>query len=99
MSSFSGEFLKRSVVDINGDLFGHLVDIVIEPRSGEITEILVEVIPEIDITKLPWPSESGLCHVPAQEISPTSAHSLLPTSHTVPVRSSTISSVETPLSS
>jgi len=69
MSSFSGEFLKRSVVDINGDLFGHLVDIVIEPRSGEITEILVEVIPEIDITKLPWPSESGLCHVPAQEIS------------------------------
>ena len=69
MSSFSGEYLKRSVVDINGDLFGNLVDIVIEPRSGEITEILVEVIPEIDLTKLPWPSDGGLCHVPAQEIS------------------------------
>ena len=53
MSSFSGEFLKRSVVDINGDLFGHLVDIVIEPRSGEIAEILVEVTSEIDLSKLP----------------------------------------------
>ncbi len=69
MSSFSGEFLKRSVVDINGDLFGHLVDIVIEPRSGEIAEILVEVTSEIDLAKLPWPSDGGVCHVPAQEIS------------------------------
>ena len=69
MSSFSGEFLKRSVVDNNGDLFGHLIDIIIEPRSGEIAEILVEVIPEIDVSKLPWPSEAGLCQVPAQEIS------------------------------
>ena len=60
MSSFSGEFLKRAVVDINGDLFGHLSDIVIDPRSGEITEILVEVISDIDMTKLPWPSEGGL---------------------------------------
>tara|TARA_B100000925_G_C21977162_1_gene460607 strand:+ start:391 stop:630 length:240 start_codon:yes stop_codon:yes gene_type:complete len=68
MTSFSGEFLKRAVVDINGELFGHLADIVLEPRSGEISEILVEVIPEIDVTKLPWPSEGGFCHVPAQEI-------------------------------
>tara|TARA_B100000900_G_C20216826_1_gene568160 strand:+ start:53 stop:292 length:240 start_codon:yes stop_codon:yes gene_type:complete len=68
MTSFSGEFLKREVVDINGELFGHLADIVLEPRSGEISEILVEVIPEIDVTKLPWPSEGGFCHVPAQEI-------------------------------
>ena len=68
MSSFSGEFLKRAVVDINGELFGHLADIIIEPRSGEISEILVEVIAEIDVDKLPWPSEGGLCHVPAQEI-------------------------------
>ena len=57
MSSFSGEFLKRAVVDINGDLFGHLADIIIEPKSGEISEILVEVIAEIDVSKLPWPSE------------------------------------------
>ena len=68
MSSFSGEFLKRAVVDINGELFGHLADIIIETRSGEISEILVEVIAEIDVDKLPWPSEGGLCHVPAQEI-------------------------------
>ncbi len=69
MSSFSGEFIKRAVVDINGELFGHLVDIIIEPRSGEISEILVEVTAEIDLTKLPWPSEGEICHVPAQEIS------------------------------
>ena len=69
MSSFSGEFLKRAVVDSNGELFGHLADIIIEPRSGEISEILVEVTAEIDLTKLPWPSDGGLCHVPAQEIS------------------------------
>ena len=77
MSSFSGEFLKRSVVDINGDLFGHLVDIIIEPRRGEITEILVEVISEIDVTKLPWPSEDGFCQVPAQEISQIGARIVL----------------------
>ncbi|MAI67199.1 MAG: hypothetical protein CMJ26_04915 [Phycisphaerae bacterium] len=68
MSSFSGEYLKRPVVDANGDLFGHLVDIVIEPRSGEIAEILVDVVAEIDVTKLPWPTEDGFCQVPAQEI-------------------------------
>jgi len=77
MSSFSGEYLKRSVVDINGDLFGHLADIVIDPRSGEITEILVEVISEIDVTKLPWPSDGGFCQVPAQEISQIGARIVL----------------------
>ena len=77
MSSFSGEFLKRAVVDINGELFGHLADIVLEPRSGEIAEILVEVVPEIDVSKLPWPSEGGLCQVPAQEISQIGARIVL----------------------
>lgn len=68
MASFSNEFLKRPVVDVNGDLFGHLGDIVIDPRSGEITELLVEVVSEIDTTKLPWPMEDGMCCVPAQEV-------------------------------
>ena len=68
MSSFSGEYLRREVVDANGELFGHLSDIVIDPRSGEVTEILVEVTPEIDVTKLPWPTDGGFCQVPAQEI-------------------------------
>ena len=77
MSSFSGEFLKRDVVDVNGELFGHLSDIIIEPKSGEITEILVEVISDIDVTKLPWPSEDGFCHVPAQEISQIGARIVL----------------------
>lgn len=69
MSSFSSEFIKRPVVDVNGELFGHLGDIVIDPRSGEITELLVDVIAEIDVAKLPWPMEDGFCCVPAQEVS------------------------------
>ena len=68
MSSFSSEYLRRAVVDANGELFGHLSDIVIDPRSGEVTEILVEVVAEIDVTKLPWPTDGGFCQVPAQEI-------------------------------
>ena len=68
MASFSTEYLKRPVVDANGELFGHLGDIVIDPRSGEITELLVDVIPELDVTKLPWPMEGGFCCVPAQEV-------------------------------
>ena len=69
MSSFSNEFLKLPVVDVNGDLFGHLEDIVIDPRSGEITELLVEVVTDIDTQKLPWPTMDGMCSVPAQEVS------------------------------
>jgi len=68
MSSFSGEYLKRPVVDANGELFGHLADIIVETRSGEIAGILVDVVAEIDVTKLPWPTEDGFCQVPAQEI-------------------------------
>ena len=74
--SFSGEYLKRSVVDINGELFGHLADIVIDPRSGEITEILVEVISEIDVT-ITLASDGGFCQVPAQEISQIGARIVL----------------------
>ena len=69
MASFSGEFLKRPVVDTNGDLFGHLADIVIDTRSGQLVELLVDVSNDIDTSKLPWPMADGLCRVPAQEVS------------------------------
>tara|TARA_X000001036_G_C20519991_1_gene741721 strand:+ start:731 stop:970 length:240 start_codon:yes stop_codon:yes gene_type:complete len=77
VSSFSGEYLRRAVVDANGELFGHLSDIVIDPRSGEVTEILVEVVPEIDVTKLPWPTDDGFCQVPAQEIAQIASRIML----------------------
>lgn len=77
MSSFSAEFLQRDVVDVNGELFGHLKDIVIDSRSGEITEISVKVVPEIDVNKLPWPTVDGVCQVPAQEISKISSKIVL----------------------
>ncbi|MDP6869945.1 MAG: PRC-barrel domain-containing protein [Candidatus Poseidoniaceae archaeon] len=69
MASFSGEFLKRQVVDNNGDLFGRLEDMVIDTKSGELVEFLVEVSEEIDVSKLPWPVTDGLCRVPASEVS------------------------------
>tara|TARA_B100000287_G_C20627714_1_gene778548 strand:+ start:1489 stop:1728 length:240 start_codon:yes stop_codon:yes gene_type:complete len=69
MASFSGEFLKRQVVDSNGDIFGSLEDLVIDTNSGVLVEFLVDVIDEIDTSKLPWPVEDGLCRVPASEVS------------------------------
>ncbi len=68
MSSFSAEFIKRPVVDKDGELFGHLVDIEIDSKSGDITEILVELASDIDASKLIWPTEGRLCQVPSQEI-------------------------------
>ena len=68
MSSFSAEFIKRPVVDKDGELFGHLVDIEIDSRSGDITEILVELASDIDASKLIWPTEGRPCQVPSQEI-------------------------------
>ena len=55
MASFGSEFLTRQVVDNNGELFGHLEDIVIDVRSGQIIELIVDVANDIDTSKLPWP--------------------------------------------
>ena len=51
MASFSGEFLKRQVVDSNGDIFGSLEDLVIDTNSGVLVEFLVDVIDEIDTSR------------------------------------------------
>lgn len=69
MASFSSEFLKRPVVDTNGELFGLLEEIIIDTKSGQLVELLVDVSKEIDTSKLPWPMVDGLCRVPAQEVS------------------------------
>ena len=78
MSSFSGEYLRRAVVDANGELFGHLSDIVIDPRSGEVTEILVEVVPEIPMKE---PDSEPITEQPPAEATPLSE----PTTYTEPV--------------
>ena len=38
-----------------------------DPNPGPTFEIDVAAA-EIDVTKLPWPTEDGFCQVPAQEI-------------------------------
>lgn len=68
MPSFSNEFIKRKVVDSSGELLGVLEDIVIDPRTGDITEIMVKVEQEIDVNKLPWAMKNNLCAIPAQEV-------------------------------
>jgi len=68
MPSFSNEFINRKVVDSSGELLGSLQDIVIDPRTGDLTEIMVKVEPEIDVTKLPWSMKDNLCAIPAQEV-------------------------------
>ncbi|MGY8754547.1 MAG: PRC-barrel domain-containing protein [Candidatus Poseidoniales archaeon] len=68
MASFSGEFLNMPIVDSNGDLLGHLKDLVLDSRSGQLVEFLVKVSTELDASKLPWPTNDGLCHIPAEEI-------------------------------
>jgi sporulation protein YlmC with PRC-barrel domain len=69
MASFGSEFLTRQVVDNNGELFGHLEDIVIDVRSGQIVELIVDVANDIDTSKLPWPMVDGKCKVPMDEVS------------------------------
>ena len=68
MPSFSNEFINRKVVDSSGELLGSLQGIVIDPRTGDLTEIMVKVEPEIDVTKLPWSMKDNLCAIPAQEV-------------------------------
>ena len=68
MPSFSNEFINRKVVDSSGELLGFLQGIVIDPRTGDLTEIMVKVEPEIDVTKLPWSMKDNLCAIPAQEV-------------------------------
>ena len=68
MPSFSNEFMSMKVVDSSGELLGTLQDIVIDPRTGDVTEIMVKVEQEIDVTKLPWSMKNNLCAIPAQEV-------------------------------
>ena len=58
-----------SKIIISSILFIFLYQTSYSQINDNVSEILVEVTAEIDLTKLPWPSEGEICHVPAQEIS------------------------------
>ena len=68
MASFGREFIGRQVIDSNGDSLGSLNNLLIDSRSGIISELLVDLGKDIDPTKLPWPSNNGICRVPVDEI-------------------------------
>ena len=61
MASFGREFIGRQVIDSNGDSLGSLNNLLIDTRSGIISELLVDLGKDIDPTKLPWPSNNGIC--------------------------------------
>mgnify|MGYP001310900555 CR=1 FL=1 len=68
MASFGREFIGRQVIDSNGDSLGILDDMVIDIRSGVISELLVKLEEDLDPSRLPWPSTKGVCNVPAAEV-------------------------------
>ena len=68
-TTFGREILGRVVVDQAGDKLGVLADFSIDMGSGSITNLLVNLEPDLDPSLLPWPTTEGLLSVPVDEIS------------------------------
>ena len=67
-STFSKELIGRSVVDSHGEYLGRLNDIVFDVSSGVVTDLHVEVEPNIDVSKLPWESQGNIVQIPIDVI-------------------------------
>ena len=66
--TFGREILNRSVHDSADDKLGNVADFRIDIGSGQITNILVMIEPDINPQLLPWPTVNGLLSVPVEEI-------------------------------
>jgi len=67
-STFSKELVGRSVVDSHGEKLGILKDLTFDMSSGTISDFLVEVEPNIDISLLPWEGQGNIVNVPAEQV-------------------------------
>lgn len=67
-SGFGREILNRPILDSAGDTLGHVADLLINTRTGEVESLLVMISEELDPALLPWPSVDGLLQVPTNEI-------------------------------
>lgn len=67
-SGFGREILNRPILDSAGDTLGHVADLLINTRTGEVESLLVMISEELDPTLLPWPSVDGLLQVPTNEV-------------------------------
>ena len=63
-SGFGREILNRPILDSAGDTLGHVADLLINTRTGEVESLLVMISERLDPALLPWPSVDGLLQVP-----------------------------------
>ena len=66
--TFGREIINLEVHDSADDKLGNVADFRIDISSGQITNILVMIEPEINPQLLPWPTVNGLVSVPVEEI-------------------------------
>ena len=59
-ATFTRELLSREVRDKNGDVLGHVADLIFDTRTGNVTFVLIRIHSDLDPSQLPWPSELGM---------------------------------------
>ena len=67
-ATFTRELLSREVRDRNGDVLGHVADLIIDTRTGNVTFILVRIGANLNPSQLPWPSDAGLISLPIDDV-------------------------------
>ena len=67
-ATFGGELLQRPVLDGGGERLGLVIDLVIDVAAGQVTGLIVELEPDLDPSRLPWPSEDRWVRLPVAEV-------------------------------
>ena len=67
-ATFTRELLSREVRDKNGDVLGHVADLIFDTPTGSVTFVLIRIHSDLDPSQLPWPSQSGMISLPIDEV-------------------------------
>ena len=68
-SSFGQEMLGRIVQDRKGKEVGPLVDFVIDISNGEISDLVIAIGNNLDISRVSYPSKEGNVYIPSTDVS------------------------------
>ena len=68
-SSFGQEMLGRVVQDRKGKEVGTLVDFVIDISNGEISDLVIAIGNNLDISRVSYPSKEGNVYIPSTDVS------------------------------
>jgi sporulation protein YlmC with PRC-barrel domain len=68
-SSFGQEMLGRIVQDRKGKEVGTLVDFVIDISNGEISDLVIAIGNNLDISRVSYPSKEGNVYIPSTDVS------------------------------